>query len=229
MSCYYIKARGQTSEFLKAFLVDNRFDWKWHGVIHEVISCSEPVERKNFSAGFLIYDERSGHRAQNLEKYLDDAKVLEKALVQEPNNARYVFYLAQSYVHAKAFPQALAMYERRVTLGGDTEEFFWSLYCIACLKKDLAHPSSEIIQAFCRAYQYKPSQAEPLYRLAQHLSHYPFLGYLLTKYAKEIPLPENAARVQGWIYTELPLEFVQFKQSWDQKLFPQSGGSANEK
>lgn len=202
--CYFIQAKGKTSEFLKTFLIKNSPDWKWHGVIHELVLSSNPTSRSPFPQALLIYDETSGRRAQNPQKYLEDAKILEKALAQDPNHPRYTFYLAQCYVHAKAFPQALALYERRVELGGDTEEIFWSLYCIGCLKKDLNYPSHEIIQALSRAYQYKPSQAEPLYHLALHLDHHPFLAYLLTKHAKQIPLPQKSARLQRWIYDELP-------------------------
>ncbi len=209
--CYTIKAQGKTSEFLKTFLVNNHLSWTWQGVVHESLVSSSPASREHFSAALLIYDENSGHRAQNPQKYLDDANLLEKALAKEPNHPRYTFYLAQSYIHAKLFPQALFYFEQRASLGGDTEEIFWSLYCIACLKKDLNYPSHEIIKAFCKAYQYKPTQAEPLYRLATHLSNHPFLSYLLTKYAQRIPIPQNAARIQSWIYEDLPKKFAEYQ------------------
>ncbi len=208
--CYLITARGKTSEFLKIFLINNHLNWTWHGVLHESLSSTQPTSKETLPA-ILIYDENSGSRAQNPQKYLEDAKILEKALLKDPHHPRYTFYLAQCYTHAQQFPQALFYYEQRISLGGDSEELFWSLYCIACLKKDLNYPSHEIIKAFSKAYQYKPTQAEPLYRLATHLEDRPFLAYLLTKYAKNIPLPQNAARLQNWIYEDLPQKFTEYE------------------
>ncbi len=37
------------------------------------------------------------HALKIQKKYLKDALVLEEAVKEEPNNSRYVFYLAQSY------------------------------------------------------------------------------------------------------------------------------------
>ena len=50
--------------------------------------------------------------------YRSDAIVFEKALLGEPDNSRYVFYLAQSYRDAKEPELALRQYRRRTTMGG---------------------------------------------------------------------------------------------------------------
>lgn len=205
--CYFVQAFGQSSQFAKTLLIKNEPHWRWQGVLHEMIASSkENTLREFFPKARLIYDESSGFRSRNPNKYQDDARVLAKALEKDPNNPRYLFYLAQSHVHAKKFDLALACYEKRAQLEGDSEELFWSLYCIGCLKEDLGCSSSEIIQAYAKAYQYKPTQAEPLYRLAMHLKNRPFLANLVKNHAKKIPLPQNAARLQRWIYEELALD-----------------------
>ncbi len=202
--CYFIKALGNASEFSKAFLVKNDGNWSWTGVLHEVIISSQTQAKSQlFDEAKLIYDESSGYRSRNPFKFFDDAGVLERALEKHPDQPRYTFYLAQSYVHAKKFDLALNHYEKRSQLRGDAEEVFWSLYCIGCLKEDLGFPSTEVIQAYCKAYAYKPTQAEPLYRLAQYLKNRPLLSQLVLELAKKIPLPQSAARLQGWIYKEL--------------------------
>ena len=61
------------------------------------------------------------------EKYARDANTLEQALLQEPGNARYAFYLAQSYRDAGQLEKALAAYERRATMGGFEQEVYISL------------------------------------------------------------------------------------------------------
>lgn len=200
---YLIKALGKTSGFSKMFLIKNYGFWEWFGVLHETISSSKPTTTEFLDQLELFYDEESGYRSRNPFKYHEDAKILEEALRRNPDHPRYTFYLAQSYVHARKFDLALRFYEKRIELEADAEEVFWSLYCIGCLKEDLGYPSTEIIQAYSKAYQYKPSQAEPLHRLAMYLQNRPFLNELLIQHAKTIPLPTKAARVQDWIYEKL--------------------------
>lgn len=199
--CYFVQAFGRTSQFAKTLFIKNDPSWRWQGVLHEIIvSSKKDASTEYLSKAKLIYDESSSYRSRNPQKYREDAKVLEKALKKEPDNSRYLFYLAQSHVHARQFDLALECYEKRAALKGDSEEVFWSLYCIGCLKEDLGYSSSEIIQAYSKAYQYKPIQVEPLYRLAMHLKERPFLADLVKTHSKTIPLPEKAARLQRWIY-----------------------------
>lgn len=47
------------------------------------------------------------------KKYLRDAKVLQQGLIKEPDNSRYVFYLAQSWRDAGEPKKSLAAYDRR--------------------------------------------------------------------------------------------------------------------
>ena len=161
--CYFIKAFGNTSEFSKAFLVKNDGSWSWTGVLHEgIVSERSEARYQLFEQANLIYEENSGYRSRNPHKFQEDARTLEKALQEHPGHPRYTFYLPQSYVHAKKLDLALKYYEQRSLLEGDTEEVFWSLYCIGRLKEDLGFPSAEIIQAYCKAYAYKPTQADPI-------------------------------------------------------------------
>ena len=156
-----------------------------------------------FTQGTMQYDEESGYRAQDLDKFLKDVALLENALLKTPDHPRTLFYLAQSYLHAKKFPLALKYYEKRVRLKGDPQEVFWSYYCIGCLQEDLGLSSEKIIASHSKAFQCNPMQAEPLYRLALYLQKNPFFSYLLTKYASEIPFPKSAVRLQSWIYDDL--------------------------
>lgn len=203
--CYFIKAIGKNAEFLKMFLVKNDSSWRWEGVIHEVLRSSDSAKsRELFDKATISYDETSGYRAQNPQKYLDDIDILQKALIKEPDHPRYTFYLAQSYLHADFSDLALMTYEKRVKLDADPEEVFWSYYCIGCLREELGYPLVSIMEAFCKAYQHKPDQAESLYLLASHLKEYPFLAYLIANYAKNISLPQTAARMQEWMYHKIP-------------------------
>jgi tetratricopeptide (TPR) repeat protein len=72
---------------------------------------------------YVIADISPLKRANSLqEKYANDAIILEKALVDEPNNTRYMFYLAQSYRDAGMYPEAIEWYTKRFDFGGWIEE-----------------------------------------------------------------------------------------------------------
>lgn len=207
---YLIKMAGQTSEFLKMFLIKNDPDWSWRGAIHELLANPHPISGEIFANGTMRYDEESGFRAQDPNKFLKDATLLEKALQEAPDHPRTLFYLAQSYLHAKQFSLALKYYEKRVLLKGDPQEVFWSYYCIGCLQEDLGLSPDKIIASYSKAFQCNPTQAEPLYRLALYLKKNPFFSYLLTKYASEVPFPKSAVRLQSWIYDDLPMKCAEY-------------------
>ena len=124
-------------------------------------------------------------------------------VAKEPEDTRSLFYLAQSYAHAKEYSLALHFYQKRASLKGCPQEIFWALYCIGCLHEDLGHAPETIITAYSKAYQFDPSRAEPLYRLSLYLEIYPLLSRLLIKWAAHLPLPKDAHRLQKWIYDDL--------------------------
>jgi tetratricopeptide (TPR) repeat protein len=70
------------------------------------------------------------------EKYKRDAEVLLNALKDEPDNDRYVFYLAQSYRDAGMIPEAVEWYKKRFEMGKWAEETFVSAYNISRLTHD---------------------------------------------------------------------------------------------
>src|SRR5262249_54493873 len=97
-----------------------------------------------------------------------DALLLESALLDDPDNARYVFYLAQSYRDAGDHEQALRTYRRRVDMGGWGEEVWVALYQIAQLEEKLEEPWPDVSQSYLAAYQFPSDRPEPLFRIAMH-------------------------------------------------------------
>lgn len=207
---YAIRLTGQSSEFTKMFLIKNNSGWYWKGILHERILNVAPTSYELMTNTAIEYNETSGRRSQDPEKFLKDAQILRQALAYEPSNTHYLFYLAQSYAHAKEYQLALATYEERALHEGSKDEVFWSLYCIGCLSEDLKLSPTKIIASYCKAYQFDPSRAEPLYRLAVYLQKTPHLSYLLAKWAAAIPFPKTAARSQAWIYEALPFSLAEY-------------------
>jgi len=188
--------------FQRGILINNHLEWAWKGILHEELV--KPANAKNHALldQFTIKNLGDGARAQSPDKYLKDAALLESALQKDPTNARYVFYLAQSYANAQEYLLALKQYERRTTMGGWDQEVFWSLYAVAKLQEHLQMAPEKVIQSYCKTYQYAKTRAEPLFRLADYLyknQNY-VLGYALAKFALTIPLPNEIVYIERWVY-----------------------------
>ena len=181
-------------------------DWKYEGVLHEYPRCAKAdVSEGRIEGAYYVESRRLGSRSLAPDKYQRDAQTLEAALQTDPNNARYVFYLAQSYRDAGDQIAALAAYTRRALMGGWDEEVFYSLLqCARCLEA-LGTPWEQALAAYLRCWQFRPSRAEPLYWLAKHYrEHGEYeLGALFARRAVAIALPEQdrlfiAADVYTW-------------------------------
>lgn len=152
--------------YMKPLMVKDSLPCRWEGVIHEYI-VYENAKAQNTLEGVRYIFTGEGHRSKNPDKYREAARVLEEALEKEPDNSRYVFYLAESYRDANCPDLALEAYKKRVDMGGWREEIFWSLLQIGHLKKALGYSYEEVLSAYYEAYYQNPNRAEPIHYLAE--------------------------------------------------------------
>jgi glycosyltransferase involved in cell wall biosynthesis/precorrin-6B methylase 2 len=186
-------------------LINNRLKWRWEGVLHEVLVSDEACIYEDLKEVINLNNTVVGSRTKDPRKYHKDAEVLEQALKEEPNNSRYIFYLAQCHANAGQYARALENYQKRAAIGEGRDrspEVFWSLYCIGRVQEELSSPTETIISSYSRAHQLFPERAEPLYRIAELYcknKNY-FLSYEVSKYARALPEPQERAFVETWIY-----------------------------
>jgi len=197
-------AGNSGTAFYMLQLVRSSLPWRYQGVLHEVITCDQPFRSVRLQGlqtkGFFD----SARNADPRQKYARDAAVLEKALKEEPDNARYVFYLGQSYRDADEIDRAIEAYERRAGMGGFPEEVWYSLFQLGVLHERRGGDFAPALAAYLRAYQYRPTRAEPLCELARHhrqRKEYA-LAFLFASAAVEIPRPPDIhfldERVYDW-------------------------------
>jgi glycosyltransferase involved in cell wall biosynthesis len=190
------------SQYNRTLLIKDGLDWKWHGVLHEYIAS--PKARNNaLLQGIKKISNREGARSADPQKYQKDAQILEKALQEDPNNERYVFYLAQSYKDAGDYTQALKNYEKRVKMGGYwDQEIFYAMLQIGRVQEFLKMSPETIIKSYYTAFQYRPTRAEPLFYLAQYYRDQKNFekAYQIATIGMTIPLPKDILFVEKWIY-----------------------------
>jgi len=201
---YSVLHRHKATEttFWLTQLVRSRLPFRFAGVLHEVLVCDEPHTLSPLAGPMItgLFDS-ARNRQDPVEKYARDAAVLEAALEREPDNARYVFYLAQSYRDANLLEPARSAYARRAQMGGFEEEAWYAALWTARLAERLGR-EDEAILGFMRAYERRPTRAESLCDLARlHRNRSEFhLAYLFAKKAATLPLPDDVLFLEEGVY-----------------------------
>lgn len=147
-------------------LVRSGHNWRWEGVLHEYINCDAMGDlRFEEVHGLRVISPREGTRSNDPHTYRRDAIILEQGLIDEPENVRYMFYLAQSYRDSGDFENAERWYRTRIEKGGWHEEIYMSLLNIARLKIAMKRTRGEVMDAYLIAYEHTPDRAETMYDL----------------------------------------------------------------
>lgn len=185
-------------------LVSNALPFRYVGVLHEVVVCGEPFRKGRLNGATIRSHADSARNTGDLrEKYARDAKVLADALTKEPNNARYVFYLAQSYKDAGMFEEAVTAYTKRTTMGGFEEEGWYAELMRGRLLAKLGK-TDEAKLSLLSAYERRPTRAESLCELARllRLNKDYHQAYLFASQAVKVKLPGDILFVEqdayGW-------------------------------
>jgi glycosyltransferase involved in cell wall biosynthesis len=183
-------------------LVKATLPWRYEGVLHEHIACDTPHRRTSLRGPIVWGYFDSARNVDPQKKYANDARILEEALRDEPDNARYVFYLGQSYRDCGELDKAIEAYARRALMGGWEEEVYYALLQVAVLGQRAKRDPTSVVAAFLRAYQYRPTRAEALVELAAHHrgTHEWALAELYARAAISIPMPPDILFVDASVY-----------------------------
>ena len=165
----------------------------YEGVTHELATCDDPFVVALIEGEYHIEARCLGGRNLDPQKYARDRDLLLAEVERNPEDARSVFYLAQSYFDLGDFVNARKWYARRAEMGGFEQEVYFAMYRIAESMSELGAPWPDVQDAFLRAWEFRPTRVEALYQIAFRyvLDRRYRLGYLFAKSAAEIPFPEE--------------------------------------
>lgn len=182
-------------------LIATRLPWRWCGVLHEYLDSIAPHAWSALPGPKIVVN-HDGARARDPQTYLRDIEVLEKALVAEPANCRYMFYLAQSLRDAGQLARSRERYLQRAAMGGWEEERWCAQFRAAQLHELTGAPAAVVRDAYLLAYVARPSRAEPLYELARyHRERGDFaLAHLFAQQAVALPEPADTLFVDATVY-----------------------------
>jgi tetratricopeptide (TPR) repeat protein len=187
------------------------------GVVHEYAACDAPFVEERLGGDDHIESRRLCGRNLDPQKYERDCDLLLAEVDRNPGDARTVFYLAQSYYDLGDFGNARYWYARRAEMGDFAEEVYYALFRVAESMSRLGEPWPQVQDAYLRAWEYRPTRAEPLYVIAHRyrINQRYALGYLFAERAAHIPLPEeDTLFVSAEVYTWRALDEQAVCASW---------------
>lgn len=196
-------------DYRQTLLVNAKLDWNYVGVTHEYLGCPNVKSYENLDAFTIDHKCDGGSRS---DKFIRDIELLTKGLKDEPNNGRYMFYLAQSYKDTQQYTEAIKYYQLRVEKGGWSEETYFSLFQIGNCKKLRGDDFNDYKDDLWKAYMFRPSRLEALYELVKQcrlsdmieLGFYYGIGAINNEYPNDILFISKA--VHDWmLFDELAI------------------------
>ena len=196
---YTVIQKAGTLEYPNTRLVRMDYAWSCRGVTHEY--WDGPTGSLPSSVCFI--DDRNDGGCKS-DKFERDLRLLEQGLIDEPTNGRYMFYLAQTYNAVGKLKECIAMYKRRIAIGGWEEELWYSHYMIG--KSWLALKNiPKFEQWMLMAYARRPTRAESVYQLARYFredsQHHKAYHYV--QIGLSIPMTSDALFVETDVYKGL--------------------------
>ena len=218
---YNIEKHHNNTRYSVPHLLDiTENTWQWRGVVHNhLVHLKGPNRTALRKDVWIIYHPGEGaksHGVTSEEKYLRDAKLLRNELKKHPDDSRSQFYLAQSYKHAKRYPEAFEAYQRRASMDGSDEEKFIAQLEVGRVAILLGKSEAIIVREFLKAFEIRPTRAEPLHDLARYFRDNKRHGsaYVFARTGVNIPRPDDMLLIAEDVYAWRMLDELAVAAYW---------------
>jgi tetratricopeptide (TPR) repeat protein len=163
---YYLFQGSPSFYYKNIRLIKNKPDIQYWGVTHEYIKLLENSSYLQIEKEYLFIED-IGDGGSKTEKFERDIELLKKGLEENPDNDRYLFYLANSYRDSKQYSNAIKNYKKRILLGGWNEEVWDSYYNIGkCYHKIGDYANA--IYYWIESHNFYDDRIENLYEIIKH-------------------------------------------------------------
>lgn len=200
---YYLQQKNNDITYFNIRLVKASLPWQSIGVTHEYWSCKTPCRHEKLLTLKIDDREDGGCKGDKLER---DIRLLSQGLKDEPDNERYMFYLAQCFKGLKRYEEAISHYKSRIAKGGWKEEVWFSKFMIGDTYQEMGN-WDQALYWYLDAFQYNPQRAEPLQKIANYYrqNNQHDLAYLFAKQGSSIPYPKDQ-----FLFVSYPVYGYQF-------------------
>lgn len=177
-------------------IVKSNSDATYRGSTHEYVHCSGV--KNNIEKVWMIDHDDGGSKA---DKFARDEILLKEDIKSGINLDRSYFYLARTLKTMERYQEAIEAFEKRISLGGWDEELWNSQYSIMdCYFQD--NQPEKAIYAGLKAFDMRPSRAEPLVHIARHfrVNGNNKAAYEFAVLGKLIPYPSDILFIEKSAY-----------------------------
>ena len=173
--------------FWRTQMFKRELPWRYEGVLHEAPVLDNMGELGSIEGDYVFTETHQGSRNKDpVKKYSNDVKVLKKGLEEDPDNARYMFYLGQSYMCLNDYENSAYWYLKSAQHSHWGEEVYYATFkageCYLNLKN---YRDAE--KYLYKAWTIRPHRLESVNKLMEHYLNEKryedgyFLGKLLNK------------------------------------------------
>ena len=186
---YMIIQKGGGLNYHNTRLIRLDIDAKCVGPTHEYYDL--PPGHQNDKLDSIWIDD-IGDGGSKANKFERDIKLLKEGIVEEPNNGRYYFYLANSYFNTGRNSESIPYYKKRIELGGWVEEIFYSHLNLGHAYMKTGQ-DGEAIFTWMNGYNHHTSRSETIYEICKYYREKGKnkLAMAFCKLGMDIPYPEN--------------------------------------
>ena len=179
-------------------IVKNNGLYSYCGVTHEYINTPTNNTKYNISKKKLFIRDigDGGSKSNKVER---DIKLLTDGISEEPTNARYHFYLANSYHDCGKYTEAIELYKKRIHLGGWNQEVWYSFYRLGNCYKNIGDISNAIT-AWMEGYDCLPERLEGLYQIIMHYRIISKHKLALLFYELAIKILQKNNHIDGYLF-----------------------------
>lgn len=185
IGAYQIQHAGSLSYWIPRLVRGDR-EWQFHGATHEYLADAGGPKLLGLR---VQHHFDGGSRADKFER---DERLLRQEMLEEPDNARTVFYLANTLRDLGRWEEVRELYLKRVAMGGWAEEVF-------CARLEAARTGNHPLELW-ECWASRPTRAEPLLALANYYAEDPALAAAVHALRLKIPLSDDILFVEKNAY-----------------------------
>ena len=156
---FYLHQGSQHFYYKNMRIIKNNGGFKYVGATHEYIQTPPGTVSLQIPKE-VWFIEDCGDGGSKEDKYERDIRLL----LQDTNNERSLFYLANSYFDTRQWENALSTYQKRIDKGGWEQEIWYSHFRMGLIYKEI-NQTANAIEAWLKAYEVFPPRVENLYEI----------------------------------------------------------------
>ena len=198
VSTYFPSLVYNRSQFFKDGL-----DWKWQWPIHEACSASDEKHVEYFTGVCVCpTDDGNPDRIADENHFHKDALVFENWVLDNPEDGRAWFYLAQSYRDAKKPALGVPALKKCIEFSNWGEERYLAALRVGRYRLEAGEPMEDLINDFLMAHNLLPHRLEALYTVVAFYRQKDqfHTAIMLGEQALNTPLPTDRLFVEPDTY-----------------------------